>query len=151
MNYGVRGTHSVVLMSLRPNAPYRDRFEDDGSTLIYEGHDEPRRMGMAQNPKEMDQPEVSEKKRLTQNGLFHRAAQDYRAGNRKAERVRVYEKIKAGIWSYNGVFHLVDSWRERDELRSVFRFRLVAVEGDEDLFKTIHGGNWTPQGDTDLG
>jgi hypothetical protein len=101
--------------------------------LSTEGHDQPRPMGMAQNPKEMDQPEVSEKKRLTQNGLFHRAVQDYRAGNRKAERVRVYKKIKAGIWSYNGVFHLVDSWRERDELRSVFKFRLVAVEGDEDL------------------
>ena len=47
------------------------------------------------------------------------------------ERVRVYEKIQTGIWSYNGVFHLVDSWRERDEYREVFKYRLVAVEGDE--------------------
>jgi hypothetical protein len=54
MNYGVGGTHSVVLMSLRPNAPYRDRLDDDGSTLIYEGHDQPRRIGMPDNPKEMD-------------------------------------------------------------------------------------------------
>jgi hypothetical protein len=49
------------------------------------------------------------------------------------ERVRVYEKIRAGIWSYNGVFHLVDSWREKDEFRNVFKFRLIAVEGDEDF------------------
>ena len=47
------------------------------------------------------------------------------------ERVRVYEKIQTGIWSYNGIFHLVDSWRERDEYREVFKYRLIAVEGEE--------------------
>jgi hypothetical protein len=59
--------------------------------------------------------------------------QGAKGGRRKPERVRVYEKIHTGIWSYNGVFHLVDSWREQDEYRSVFKFRLVAVEGDEDF------------------
>ena len=38
--------------------------------------------------------------------------------------VRVYEKIKPGIWTYNGLFELTDSWQERDENRSVFKFRL---------------------------
>ena len=70
---------------------------------------------------------------LTQNGKFHRAAQEAKSGRRAPERVRVYEKIHTGIWAYNGVFHLIDSWRERDEYRSVFKFRLVAVEGDEDF------------------
>jgi hypothetical protein len=42
MNFGLGGDHSVVLMSVRPNAPYRDRLKDEGTTLIYEGHDEPR-------------------------------------------------------------------------------------------------------------
>ena len=37
------GDHSVVLMSVRPNAPYRDRLEDEGDTLIHGGHDELRR------------------------------------------------------------------------------------------------------------
>ena len=37
MNFGLGGDHSVILMSVRPNAPYNDRFEDDGTTLIYEG------------------------------------------------------------------------------------------------------------------
>jgi hypothetical protein len=45
----------------------------------------------------------------------------------------VYEKIHVGIWSYNRVFHLVDSWQERDQYRSVFKFRLEAVEGEEDF------------------
>ena len=57
------------------------------------------------------------------------------AGTRDAERVRVYEKIRQGIWSYNGVFHLVDSWNERSGGRQVFKFKLVAVEGDEDFSK----------------
>lgn len=34
MNFGLGGTHSVILMSLRQNAPYRDRIEGDGSTLV---------------------------------------------------------------------------------------------------------------------
>jgi hypothetical protein len=42
MNFGLGGDHSVMLMSVRPNAPYRDRLQDEGTTLIYEGHDEPR-------------------------------------------------------------------------------------------------------------
>jgi hypothetical protein len=57
----------------------------------------------------------------------------WKAGMRLPERVRVYEKLRTGIWSYNGIFHLVDSWQERDEHRCVFKFKLVAVEGDEDL------------------
>jgi hypothetical protein len=72
MNFGLSGDHSVILMSLRQNAPYRDRIEGAGTTLIYEG-------------------------------------------------------------PYNGVFHLTDSWQERDEHRVVFKFRLVAVEGEEDF------------------
>ena len=54
MNFGVGGTHSVILISVRPNAPYRDRLEDGGTTLIYEGHDQPR-SGQGQNPKLLDQ------------------------------------------------------------------------------------------------
>jgi hypothetical protein len=45
----------------------------------------------------------------------------------------VYEKIKQGIWSYNGVFHLVDSWTEPAHGRNVFKFKLTAVEGEDDF------------------
>jgi hypothetical protein len=54
MNYGVGDNHSVILMSLRRNAHYRDRVEDDGSTLIYEGHDQ-RRGPHVPSPKAVDQ------------------------------------------------------------------------------------------------
>jgi hypothetical protein len=131
MNFGLGGTHSVILMSVRLNAPYRDRLEDGGTTLIYEGHDEPRRAD-GPSPKLVDQPESYPSGAPTQNGRFHRAAQEAKAGRRHPERVRVYEKLRTGIWSDNGIFHLVDSWKERDEHRSVFKFRLLAVEGEED-------------------
>jgi hypothetical protein len=130
MNFGLGRAHSVILMSVRPNAPYQDRFEDDGSTLVYEGHDEPKAHGRP-DPKRLDQPEHTSNGTLTQNGRFHAAAQAYKRGSRPAERVRVYEKLRPGIWSYNGVFHLVDSWQEPDQYRNVFKFKLVAVEGEE--------------------
>lgn len=76
----------------------------------------------------VDQPELQPNGRPTQNGLFHMAAQEAKNGRRPAERVRVYEKLRQGIWSYNGLFELVDSWRESDGKRLVFRFRLLAIE-----------------------
>lgn len=132
MNFGLGGNHSVILMSVRPGAPYRDRLEDGGTTLIYEGHDQPF-SEHCPNPKLVDQLEHMESGALTQNGKFHAAAQAAKAKRRSPERVRVYEKLRQGIWSYNGVFHLVDSWIEFDGARNVFRFKLIAVEGDEDF------------------
>jgi hypothetical protein len=132
MNFGVGGNHSVILMSLRRNAPYRDRIEEGGTTLIYEGHDQPRGRNLP-DPKTVDQVDVLPSGSPTQNGKFQRAALDAKAARRRPERVRVYEKIQPGIWSFNGVFHLVDAWTERDADRVVFKFKLEAVEGEEDL------------------
>ena len=131
MNFALGGTHSVILMSLRRNAPYRDQLEDDGTTLIYEGHDQPRGTGDS-DPKALNQLERLSSGALTENGKFHYAAQGAKSGKRAPEKVRVYERIHQGIWSYNGTFHLVDSWQEQDGPRSVFKFRLVAVEEDTD-------------------
>jgi hypothetical protein len=132
MNFALRSNHSVILMSVRPNAPYLDQVREGGTELIYEGHDQPR-TSRDQNPKLADQLACYSSGALTQNGLFHKAAQDAKLHKRQWERVRVYEKIHTGIWSYNGVFHLVDSWQESNGQRSVFKFRLVAVEGEEDF------------------
>jgi hypothetical protein len=136
MNFELQGNHSVILMSVRPNAPYADRFEDDGSTLIYEGHDVPRSLQNS-NPKTIDQPSHTPSGTLTQNGLFQLAARQYKDGHQEPERVRVYEKIKQGIWSYNGIFHLVDAWQEPSNGRQVFKFKLVAVEGEEDFSVSV--------------
>jgi hypothetical protein len=130
MNYRRGKDYSVILMSVRPNAPYRDRIEDDGATLVYEGHDVPR-YDKISNPKSIDQPEYTSSGTLTENGKFHRAAQDYKKGVRLTERVRVYEKIKPGIWSFNGLFELVDSWQEDDGQRKVFKFKLKILDDEK--------------------
>lgn len=137
MNFGLGGDHSVLLMSVRPNAPYRDRLEDGGTTLVYEGHDLPRAESCP-NPKVVDQPLEFSSGASTQNGKFHAAAQAAKHGQRPPERVRVYEKIRPGIWAYNGVFHLVDSWTERDEFRTACKFKLSAVEGEDDFAQPVH-------------
>jgi len=131
MNFRLKGRHSVILMSVRPNSPYRDEVQEDGAVLIYEGHDEPKRKGIS-DPKIHDQPERQPGGTLTENGKFHQAAQGYKSGQKGPDIVQVYEKIKAGIWTDNGFFHLVDSWIGNDGLRNVFKFKLVAVaDADE--------------------
>ena len=126
MNFRLRNKTTVILMSVRRGAPYADRVEEDGRILIYEGHDAPRR-DPAFKPKEVDQP-MHDKGKLSQNGLFYNAALDYRTGKTEAELVKVYEKIRPGIWTYNGHFRLVDAWKEKDGKREVFKFRLETEE-----------------------
>jgi hypothetical protein len=64
---------------------------------------------------------------LTQNGLFFEAAQRYQDGS-EPEIVKVYEKIRSGIWTFNGFFQLIDSWIEESQGRKVFKFRLESLE-----------------------
>jgi hypothetical protein len=136
MNYQLCGNHSVILMSTRKNAPYKDKIIEDGTVLIYEGHNVTKN-SQTVNPKDFDQPEISFTGKPTQNGKFHIAAQDFKNGLREAEIVKVYEKVPDGIWSYNGIFELIDSCVEDDGKRNVFKFKLIAIE-DIDLDSQIH-------------
>jgi hypothetical protein len=126
MNFQLGNDHSVVLMSVRPGAPYHDQVVDDGHTLIYEGHDEPRSDRVSE-PKLVDQPLLTPNGTPTQNGRFYRAAEDCRNGLAPPERVRVCEKVRKGIWVYTGLFHLRDAWMELSEDRQVCKFKLSLV------------------------
>jgi len=114
-------------MSLRPNAPYSDRIEDDGRALIYEGHDIPK-TEKNPTPKTIDQPMRNKSGTLTQNGLFYEAAQRLKSGKARPELVKVYEKIRPGRWAYKGIFKLVDAWQEDQKDRKVFKFKLQLAE-----------------------
>ncbi len=127
MNYHLRRDYSVILMSLRPNAPYSDRIENDGRFLIYEGHDVPKTTDNP-IPKVVNQPMYNPGGTLTQNGLFYEAAQKLKRTKQGQELVRVYEKLHAGIWVYNGFFRLVDAWQEESNTRKVFKFKLELAE-----------------------
>ncbi|MEJ8757757.1 HNH endonuclease [Pontibacter sp. H259] len=126
MNFQVGGRISVILMSLRKGAPYADRLEDDGQVLIYQGHDVP--SNEATYPKLVDQRITTPKGTLTQNGKFFKAAFDFKNSGVEPELVKVYEKIKDGIWVYNGVFELVDAWQEVFESRNVYKFKLKITD-----------------------
>lgn len=127
MNYRLKGGLSVILMSLRPGAPYADRVEANGKILIYEGHDTPSSKD-GPKPKLIDQPSRNPGGGLTPNGLFYEAASRYSRGVGDPELVKVYEKIKPGIWVFNGLFRLLDSWQEESSTRKVFKFKLELLD-----------------------
>jgi hypothetical protein len=129
MNFRLKEGYSVILMSLRPGAPYADRIEEDGRVLIYEGHDASKIVD-GPDPKSIDQPEFTPKGSPTQNKRFADAVERCKnSGN--AEIVKVYEKLRDGIWVYNGVFRLVDYWKEESGDRKVYRFKLEVADGPE--------------------
>jgi len=123
MNFKLGESYSIILMSLRPNAPYADRIEDDGKILIYEGHDIPKTKDI-DYPKLNNQVLTNPTGSITQNGKFFNAAQEYKSKKINPELVKVYEKIKSGIWVFNGFYNLVDSWSENSNNRIVFKFKL---------------------------
>lgn len=127
MNHRIQDDYSIFLMSTREDAPYNDEIRDEGTTLIYEGHDA--RKDQVDDPKQADQPMRFSGGNLTQNGKFYEVAKAYKTGEREhPEPVKVYEKIKSGIWVYNGFFDLVDAWQEQQNNRYVFKFRLELAE-----------------------
>jgi len=127
MNFRLHGTTSLILMSLRRGAPYADRVEDNGKTLIYEGHDIPRTKN-GPNPKKADQPIQLPSGKPTQNGLFFKAAMQTKSGESSPELVKVYEKVRDGVWVFDGIFELVDAWQVKSGRRKVFRFKLSLSE-----------------------
>lgn len=131
MNFHLGVNYSVILMSEQPGAPYRDKTEDDGKTIIYEGHDSPNKKD-GPDPKTIDQPMFNPSGTLSQNGLFFEAAKSYK-NDGKTEIVKVYEKIRPGIWIFNGLYRLVDSWLEVINSRKVFKYKLNLIEDQNNL------------------
>lgn len=134
MNFNIVGKdYAVILMSVRPDAPYADRFEDDDMTIIYEGHNVQKNyVPVGKDPKDVDQPMTLPSGDLTENGKFFEAAKKFRCG-KEPKIVKVYEKIKEGVWSYNGFFKLTDAWEEISDGRTVFKFRLEMVEDMDEI------------------
>lgn len=127
MNFGSGKSYSVFLMSVRKGAPYSDEIDKKTGNLIYEGHDVPKTY--AKDPKSVDQQLATPRGTWTENGKFYRAATDYKSGLRKEpELIKVYEKIRDGVWCYKGFFNLVDAKTKSDGKRKVFKFYLQPVE-----------------------
>ncbi len=123
MNFGINPQYSVILMSQRSNAPYRDKILRDGITVEYEGHDEPKNAS-TKSPKKVDQPRYNTTGKPTENGKFIDAVISYKKGN-PPRLVKIYEKIIRGVWSLKGFFNLVDYKMVHDGNRNVFIFTLT--------------------------
>lgn len=122
MNYHTgRSGVSVLLMSVATNSPYDDEVQDGGKTIIYEGHDA-RKDHVDGSAKGYDQPLYLPSGSLTANGKFYESAV-----SGKREKVRIYEKIKPGIWVYNGLFSLDDAWIHDTGARKVVKLKLSIV------------------------
>ena len=65
MNFRLNPKYTVILMSQRSNAPYKDKIYEDGITIEYEGHDVPRK-GYIHSPKQEDQMANLPSGKLTQ-------------------------------------------------------------------------------------
>lgn len=113
-------------MSRRPNATYQDQLSDDGTELIYEGHDIPRSAGV--DPKRSDQPWASSRGAPTENGKFARAIDK----STSFPQVRVYEKLRDGIWSDKGRFDLFAYEFVPSGERKVFKFHMRLSPNQED-------------------
>ena len=144
MNYNIQGkAYHIILMSVRPNAPYADEWIEEENTIIYEGHDVQKNYNYTDLPcDQVDQPMNTPSGGLTENGKFYEAAMHHKNDDAKAEVVKVYEKIRDGIWVYNGFFKLVDAWIQKSGSRNVFKFKLVMIElGEEENKKAFDVSN----------
>ncbi len=122
MNFEIGDSYSVVLMSVKPNAPYADKISEDGMTIYYEGHDVP-----GDKTKRLDQPETNPSGTLTQNGFFRHAIDNAKSDN-IFPLVKVYEKLQTGIWTYRGLFEMIDYRFIDREDRKVFEFTLTVTD-----------------------
>lgn len=122
MTFRAPPNNGIILMSLRENAPYADALEADGS-IVYEGHDWPR-SPLIPEPKQVDQPRVTTRGGLTENGKFADWTDRYRARKALPARFHIYEKVRKGVWSFRGPYLLVDYRFEPSGERHVYKFVL---------------------------
>ncbi len=76
----------------------------------------------------MREPAVNPNGSPTRNGLFFEAVAKFKRGKGDPELVKVYEKIRPGLWDYKGMFKLVDAWEEITNGRKVFNFKLELLD-----------------------
>ena len=80
MNYNVPGkNYHIILMSVRKNAPYADKWLPEENAIIYEGHDVQKNYNFSSLPSDkIDQPMFNPSGSLTENGKFYQAAMRYK-------------------------------------------------------------------------
>lgn len=136
MNFRAR-RNGVFLMGVDRDPPYQDRISVDGRVLVYQGHDA---YDTLDDPATVDQPLLTRSGSFTPNGRFYEAAMAYKQGG-PALCVTVYEKIRPGLWAFNGPFDLVDAWQEPHQRRFIVMFQLAMLR---DVFESSPSARLIP-------
>jgi hypothetical protein len=121
MNFKLKDICSVFLIL----SDSVHEFENNGTRLIFEGHDMPK--DRIVDTKKVNQPKIYPSGRLTENTLFYNAANAYKNNGSDPEEIKVYRKLYSGYWLYLGLFQLIDSWITQSNNREVFKFKLHLI------------------------
>ena len=123
MNFRDKGELlSVFLVLPSHDGEFKDEWHPDTLTYVYEGHDST----TVESGKVVDQLLMYESGKVTDNGKFYRAANEFKEGIRKGPlQIQVYEKLDPGIWFDKGIFKLIDAVRVIDNGRKVYKFHLM--------------------------
>ncbi|MDG2319769.1 MAG: HNH endonuclease [Rhodospirillaceae bacterium] len=99
--------------------------------IEYEGHDVPK--NITPDKKSVDQLMFKKSGTPTENGKFFAAAKNYKEGKRKPAKIKVYRKIRPGVWVDMGFYNLLDAYKRSEGKREVFKFLLQPTfEGIEE-------------------
>ena len=132
MNFRDRGGQLSVFLVLSHEGRFMDEWDEDSETYVYQGHDSTTTEG----GKLRDQIAMYPDGRITENGKFFRAGNDFKDGSRREPlQVQVYEKLDPGVWYDKGIFNIVDAKHEAISDRKVFKFYLQLADAE---FYTPH-------------
>ena len=122
MNFRLNFGYSVILMSRKNNAIYKDLILEDWITIIYQWHDQPKVWWI--DTIFLDQKEFTKNWTLTENWKFISAIKKYKDWLSSFEKVKVYEKIHSWVWSFKWFFDLINYKVESDWNRFIYLYEL---------------------------
>ena len=124
---GDSGELLSVFLVLESERGFRDAWDEARGVYAYKGHDST----TVEGGKLRDQVAMYESGKLTDNGRFLKAAQEYKDGVRKEPlQIQIYEKVTPGVWFDKGIFDLIDAEHVSEEGRKAFKFYLRPVIGE---------------------
>ena len=121
MNYRENGPLPSVFLVIRRDGEFKDVWDAENFVFIYEGHDST----TVESGKSENQLLMYEGGKLSDNGKFYKAAQNFKDGVHKVPLpIQVYEKIATGAWYDKGLFDLIDAEGVKEGGRMVYKFHL---------------------------
>lgn len=137
MNFRDKGEQlSVFLVLSRASGGFKDEWDAASERYTYEGHDS---TAEARGATE-DQLLMYGSDKVTENGRFYHAADDFKNGVRAdALQVQVYEKLDPGVWFDKGIFNLIEASGVQEDGRKVYKFILQPADfGRSDRDEALH-------------